>query len=152
MDSDSEAREILIKAIDDDKYKLKELTIVQLANKASNAIYWRDERIKELERNLKDYADRSDAVELRDKWPPCACSYDGPEDVCSSHSPKVAEAESKISRLERVVEAAKKDLKKIDTITNPEIVGKFKRHRRLIIINEIVKEALQALEDEDVRQ
>jgi chromosome segregation ATPase len=34
----------------------------------------------------------------------CACSYDKPDDVCAFHSPKMAEAEARIAKMEAAIE------------------------------------------------
>jgi cell division FtsZ-interacting protein ZapD len=43
------------------------------------------------------------ALEERDRWPPCACCYDAPGDVCAVHSPRLAPLEAEVERLTKAL-------------------------------------------------
>ena len=66
------------------------------------------DHIKELQVELKDAWDKSDAMSERDKWPACACSYDNKYDVCLTHSPITEKHQATIQSLTEEVGKYKK--------------------------------------------
>ena len=47
-------------------------------------------QVADLTRERDGLNESVEAMLERDKWPPCACSYDKPGDVCATHSPRLA--------------------------------------------------------------
>lgn len=54
--------------------------------------------LTELADDERTVDERLEALEERDKWPPCACAYDTKDDICAVHSPAVAKITDALKR------------------------------------------------------